>query len=562
MDKKTLVIFIFTLIALLSVGGALAQEQQDPEVTVYFFWGEGCPHCAKEKPFLEELDEEYPELEVRMFETYEHSENVKLFREAADVHGIEARGVPTTFIGEEHWVGYSEETGEKIETHIQECIDEGCEDPLADVGLGGEVSEEIENDEENDSDLCAHLFVKDGCPQCESIKDYVNETEQDHDIDINVYEISSGQDKQIYQAFKDKYSLETASYPVVFIGDKYFVGESSIRDNIVDEIEYCQENSCSCPLEKIEGTTPYLPSSGDVTSEKQEIISLPLVGEVNLSLMPTYVTTSIIAFIDGFNPCSLWLITFLLGIVIYSNSRKKILTVGGTFLLVTGTAYALFMAGLLNVFLYVGYMSIIQIVVAILAFIFALVNIKDYFWYKKGISFTIPDKYKPKIFRNMREVMKSNKSLTATVIGTAILALGVVLVELPCTAGFPLIWTNMMAQQGIQGFAFFMHLLLYMVIYLSIEIVIIIAALVTMKSAKFEEKHGRILKLIGGMIMLALGFVMLINPDLMNSIGNTLMIFGGAIVASFLLIFIHRKLLPKFGIKIGSEKLEDDKNDR
>lgn len=297
--------------------------------------------------------------------------------------------------------------------------------------------------------------------------------------------------------------------------------------------------------------------SENVTAE-QEVVSLPLIGSVNLSIMPTYVTTSIIAFIDGFNPCSLWLITFLLGIVIYSNSRKKILAVGGTFLLVTGVAYALFMVGLLNVFMYIGYLDWIQIIVATIALIFAAVNIKDYFWYKKGISFTIPDKYKPRIFKNMRNVMKKENTLSSMIIGTSILALGVVLVELPCTAGFPLIWTNMMAQQQIQGITFVMHLLLYMIIYLLIEIVIIVIAIIMMKATRFQEKHGRILKMVGGMIMLALAIVMLVNPDLMNQISTTVLIFGGAIAVSLLVIWIHKKILPVLGIHIGTEKLDGE----
>lgn len=104
----------------------------DPDkVTVYFFWGETCPHCSKEKPFLEDLDEKYPGMEVKMFETYNDPENVPLFKEAAAAHGIQARGVPATFIGEEHWLGFSERIKGDIEDYVRKCIDEGCEDLIA-----------------------------------------------------------------------------------------------------------------------------------------------------------------------------------------------------------------------------------------------------------------------------------------------------------------------------------------------------------------------------------------------------------------------------------------------
>ncbi|MFW5865622.1 MAG: glutaredoxin family protein [Nanoarchaeota archaeon] len=103
----------------------------DPDkVTVYFFWGEGCPHCSDEKLFLEELGRKYSDdLEVKMFETWNDRENRNLFQEVAQAYGIEARGVPTTFIGEKHWVGYTDSMGQEMESKIQDCIEGSCPDP-------------------------------------------------------------------------------------------------------------------------------------------------------------------------------------------------------------------------------------------------------------------------------------------------------------------------------------------------------------------------------------------------------------------------------------------------
>ncbi len=405
-----------------------------------------------------------------------------------------------------------------------------------------------------DESVCLHLFYKDDCPQCLDISNYLNELENELDVVINKYSVNDNENEEIYKSFKEKYGLISAGYPIIFIGENYLVGDNSIYNNLEEQIIYCQENICPCPLLSIKAQTASMPKSREITPEDPSIVNLPIIGEINFSATPIYVTTGIIAFIDGFNPCSLWLITFLLGIVIYTRSKRKVFIIGATFLLVTGGAYALFMAGLLNVFTYVAYLNWIQIIVALMAFIFAIVNIKDYFWYKKGISFTIPDKYTPKLFKNMRGLMKKDKSTWQMIVGTTILALGVVLVELPCTAGFPLIWTNILAQSQIQGMEFFALLMLYIGIYLLIEVIILLTAIFTLKSSRFEEKHGRILKLIGGLIMFALGLVMLIDPNLMHNIGSTILIFLSAIILGIIIILIHRKLLPKFGIVIGSEK--------
>jgi glutaredoxin len=414
------------------------------------------------------------------------------------------------------------------------------------------------NDNENDlnrnHELCLHFFYKPNCSQCQYVNTFLQEIEKEQNIKVSKYNIEKDKNKELYSSFKTRYGLISSAYPVVFIGDNYLMGDKSIVNNLENEIKRCQKNDCPCPLAMINSGTASVPQSDEITAEDPEVLTLPLVGEVNFSSMPIYITTAIIALVDGFNPCSLWLITFLIGIVIYSRSRKKILIVGGTFLLVTGTIYALFMAGLLNVFSYVGYLDWIQFVIALVAGIFALVNIKDYFWYKKGLSFTISDKYKPKIFKNMRGIMKADKSLWQMIVGTVILALGVVLVELPCTAGFPVVWTNILAQEGITGGVFYSLLGLYMLIYLLDEIVVLLIAAWTMKASRFEEKHGRILKLIGGMVMLALALVMLIDPKLMSDISGSIIVFVSAIAVSFLIIYLHRYILPKFGIRIGSEK--------
>src|SRR5690554_489244 len=132
--------------------------------------------------------------------------------------------------------------------------------------------------------------------------------------------------------------------------------------------------------------------------------------EINVGNLPIFFSTLIIAFVDGFNPCSLWVLSFLLGMVVMTGSRKKILIVGFTYLFITSAMYGLFILGLINIMSYVTYMLWIRIVVASVAIFFALVNIKDFFFYKKGLSFTIPDKYKPKIYRQARDLRKDDRN--------------------------------------------------------------------------------------------------------------------------------------------------------
>ena len=164
---------------------------------------------------------------------------------------------------------------------------------------------------------------------------------------------------------------------------------------------------------------------------------MPLLGAIDLATQSLVMSTALIAFVDGFNPCSVWVLTILLALTLNTGSRRKVFLVGIVFLTVTSLVYAAFITGLFTMFTVLSFVGWIQIVVALVALFFAVVNIKDYFWYKEGISFTIADEQKPGIYRGMRRVLNAGESTWGMVGATVVLAAGVSLVEFSCMPVFP-----------------------------------------------------------------------------------------------------------------------------
>ena len=244
----------------------------------------------------------------------------------------------------------------------------------------------------------------------------------------------------------------------------------------------------------------------------------------------------------------------LLAITLNTRSRKKVLIIGAVFIFITGLIYALFIAGLFTVFKVVRFIGWIQVVVSIVALIFAVVNIKDYFWFKQGISFTIRDEKKPGIYKGIRRIVNASESIWGMIAGTAVLAAGVSLVEFSCTAGFPVLWTNLLNAQEISGMAFLGLLLVYMLVYQIDEMGIFLVSVFSLRQAKLEEKHGRMLKLLGGMLMLSLSVVMLIDPTIMNKMSNALLVFALAFVMTGLILLVHQVILPRFKKPSGAKK--------
>ncbi len=406
-----------------------------------------------------------------------------------------------------------------------------------------------------------YFFWGDGCQYCAAEKIFLeNLVNKYPQIEIHDYELYYSKPNQaLFQKFADYLDFQPQAVPVTIIADQKWVGfREDYKGEMENAILACLEQPCDVDvgleLGVIEEDPAVVaaPLAPVDPQEASNLINLPFFGQVNLANQSLAVSTAIIGFVDGFNPCSLWVLSVLLAITLHSGSRVKIITVGLTFLAVTTIVYSLFIAGVFTLFSYVGYLRWIQMLVALIAFIFGAVNIKDYFWYKEGVSFSISDKHKPKLYQNMRSTVVTPRSIFGLIGSTAVLAVGVSLIEFACTAGFPVIWSNLMIANNVGTWSFILLLGLYMLIYLLDELAIFGAAVVTMKASKLEEKHGRVLKLVSGMVILSLGVVMLINPEWMNQISSSLLVFSAALAATWAVYIIHQRILPRFGVYIGS----------
>ena len=420
-----------------------------------------------------------------------------------------------------------------------------------------EAFEYSENDDKGD--LVLYVFWGDGCSHCEAARPFLGQLNETYPtLRIRGFEIwYSEPNAALYTQMCDHYGLPEGGRgtPTFFLGERSWVGYSEdISADMEAAVKACLETGCpDAGAGIMPGATGELSTPDPAVNPNADIINIPLIGPVDLSKQSIWISTILIAIVDGVNPCSIWVLTMLLALTLHTGSRKKVAIIGVIFLTVTALIYALFIAGLFTVLSVVSFIGWIQVVVALLALFFAIVNIKDYFWYKEGLSFTIADDKKGGIFKNIRKVMDASQSFWAMAGATVVMAAGVSLVEFSCTAGFPVLWTNLLVSQKIAGGLFVLLLIVYMLIYQLDELVIFFTAVYSLKASRLEEKHGRILKLIGGMLMLTLAGVMLIDPSWMNSLSKSLLIFAIAFGLVVLVLLLHRVILPAFGIWIGTE---------
>lgn len=382
-----------------------------------------------------------------------------------------------------------------------------------------------------------HVFWSLTCPVCIRQKPWIDGLEARYPgLRVEAMELSqSDRHHARFDEMAAARGIRAEFVPTLMLGSRAWVGDTpALRAEV--------EAAIGAALTGAEADTGSETGAG---TGPDSPLRLPVWGEIDAAAASLAGMTVLIAFVDGFNPCSLWVLTLLLGMVIASGSRRRVAVVGISFLLTTALIYGAFIAGLFSVMAWAFALPWVRWAVALFALGFGLVSIKDYFWHGRGISFSIPEGQKPGIYARLRRLRQEDLGLPALIGATVAMAAGIALVELPCTAGFPVVWSGILAERGLTAGPGFWGLLgLYVLIYLGVELVIFAMAITGMSLGRMGEHHGRTLKLIGGVVMVALAGALALRPALMEDLTGSLLLFGGALAVALAVLLLHARMRP------------------
>ena len=347
------------------------------------------------------------------------------------------------------------------------------------------------------------VFVRPGCPYCEAAKRFLPELQLRWPaLRIHIRDITA--DRRALadlQNLADRFGLHPIGVPAFYLREKLIVGFDS-AETTGRELAALLDQSAAQAL----------------ANGPAHAIQLPLVGTVNLRRLGLPLFTIVLGLLDGFNPCAMWVLLFLLSMLINLSNRKKMFLIGGVFVAVSGLVYFAFMAAWLNIFFLIGMSRLTQLLLGAIALLVGSLNVKDYFAFGAGLSVGIPERAKPHIYRRVRQIIRA-ENLTGALAAVILLALLVNTVELLCTAGIPAIYTRVLTEQALPGWAYYGYLALYNLAYMADDSLMLAIAVVTLSGHKLQERGGRWLKLLSGIVMLALGLVLLLRPEWLGEIG-------------------------------------------
>lgn len=337
------------------------------------------------------------------------------------------------------------------------------------------------------------FFWGQGCPHCEKEKIFLQSLGQKYpDIKINSYEIHIDQNNRLLQEIGKKLNADTSGIPFTAIDDQYIVGFLS-DDTTGAQIEQALESKQVQP---------------------PQTIKLPLIGTIEVKNFSLPLLTFIVALLDGFNPCAMWTLFFLINLLLGLKDRRRMWILGITFIAASSFVYFLFLSAWLNLFLFLGFLPWVKIIVGLVALISGSYYLKEYLVNKNGTCKVTGSEKRQKVFTRLKAITQK-KQLALALIGIILLAFVVNLVELICSAGLPAVYTQILTLTNLPSWQYYLYLLFYILIFMLDDLFIFFVAMTTLKAVGLESKYARYSHLIGGILMVIIGLLMLFKPELL-----------------------------------------------
>jgi len=346
------------------------------------------------------------------------------------------------------------------------------------------------------------------CPHCAEQKPIILELQQEMpEVSFVFLDASSSKGSALFYQMASEAGMDTSRLgtPTTFVGKRPLVGVHSKQEmlNAITEcIEQCQ-------------------NGGQQPHETQEISSsftafeLPFLGRTDLTTFSIPTLAIVLGLIDGFNPCAMWVLVYLIALLINVGDKKKIWVIVGSFVLASGILYFLFMTAWLNVFLLLGYLKPITILIGLVALGGGILSLKEYLATKGALTCKVGDESSHEKTMNKIQELISKPLSIAVLFGIFALAFVVNSVEFVCSAAIPAVFTQILALSGLSAIEHYGYILLYVLFFMLDDLIIFGLAAFAVNSS-FGEKYAKYCKALGGIILIILGLVLLFAPHLLR----------------------------------------------
>lgn len=367
-----------------------------------------------------------------------------------------------------------------------------------------------------------YVFYSETCPHCANLEEVLDEIKIDYpNIEVLKYEVIKNKENRTYLAeARNLLHSQSTGVPFTVIGTKSIVGfsKNSGKIQLLDIIRvYDQNLNYYDPLGEYLGI---IEKSGTLTYEdllnqetdNSSLIDIPLIGAIDTKNLSLPVIAILIGIIDGFNPCALWVLLFLISFMLGVNNRKRMFILGTTFIVTSALVYALFMIAWLNISILMASIIWLRLLISLIAITGGIINLRSYIKSKDAGCNVVDEKKRNKVINSIKKYVLEKHFIIA-ILGIITVAISVNFIEMACSAGLPLVFTNILALNNLSTFSYVFYIGLYLLFFILDDLIIFTIAMFTLKLKGSSNKYVKYSHLIGGILMILIGLLLLFKPE-------------------------------------------------
>jgi thiol-disulfide isomerase/thioredoxin len=386
-----------------------------------------------------------------------------------------------------------------------------------------------------ETEVNLYFFWSKTCPHCAEEKVFLEKIVPEYpNLRIHDFEVGDRDAALLLQKVGEELNLETNGVPITIIGRSYFIGylddettgetirtlvEKTAAEGDPDVVGAIIRKESEVPEFQPQVATPVptvFPTT-ELSPDKEEgsipqQIKLPIIGLVDIRSLSLPVLTIIIAAMDGFNPCAMWTLLFLISLLLGMQDRKRMWILGTAFIAASALVYFLFLSAWLNFFLFLGFVFWIRMLVGLVALGAGGYYLRDYWINKEGGCAVAGDEERREVFEKIKTVIQKRQLILALG-GIVLLAFAVNLVESICSAGLPAIYTKILSLSNLPTWQYYSYLLVYVLIFMLDDLFVFFAAMTTLRAVGVQSKYSRYSRLIGGILMFVIGLLLIFKPE-------------------------------------------------
>ncbi len=368
----------------------------------------------------------------------------------------------------------------------------------------------------SEKDLNIYLFYGDGCPHCKDEEKWFETYLKKNDfIKMHRYEIWYDKENQEkYSKVHDILNDTSSGIPYLIIGETVITGfdEEITPERIKNAIEYYSNVKYKDKVGIYLGIVEDKNEEDTKTNYQENEIDIPILGKQKIKEVSIGLSAIIIGLVDGFNPCAMWILLFLISMLLGMKNRKRMWALGITFLVSSALVYFLFLISWLNLAIFLNKILYIRFAIAFVAVLFGVLQIISFIFKKDDGCEVVDTKNRKKIIKSIQKIVKE-KSFILALLGIVLLAVSVNIIELLCSLGLPVMFTQILTINEVGKFGQILYSLLYILFFMIDDIIIFIIAMKTLEIKAISNKYGKYSHLIGGIIMVVIGILMIYKPE-------------------------------------------------